>query len=65
MPYIPNSPDDQKKMLERIGAKNLDELFQPVPENLRLNKPLDLPAALSEPEVMRCLEEMAVGWGYP
>ena len=46
-------------MLEKVGAKSLDELFQPVPENLRLREPLDLPAALSEPELMRLLEEMA------
>jgi len=59
MPYIPNSPDDQKKMLERIGARDLDELFQTIPENLRLKDQLDLPPALSEPELIRLLEEIA------
>ena len=59
MPYIPNSEEDQKKMLKTVGVSSLADLFQPVPENLRLKRLLDLPPALSEPELTRHLEEMA------
>ena len=37
MPYIPNTPDDQRAMLEAIGAASLDELFAMVPAELRLD----------------------------
>ncbi|MFH1701670.1 MAG: aminomethyl-transferring glycine dehydrogenase subunit GcvPA [Candidatus Zixiibacteriota bacterium] len=59
MVYIPNSPDDIKAMLKSIGVSKTADLFAAVPEKLRLKKPLELPPALSEPELVRHLEEMA------
>ena len=59
MPYIPNSPEDQEKMLARIGVARLDDLFKPVPESLRLQSPLNLPAPLSEPELVAHLQALA------
>ena len=51
MAYIANTPDDERIMLERIGLETLDDLFRHLPEELRLNRPLDVPAALSELEL--------------
>ncbi len=51
MPYIANTPDDQKAMLEAIGVASVDELFAMVPEELRLDRPLELPPALGELEL--------------
>ncbi len=48
MPYILNTAADQQAMLAAIGAKSLDELFEMVPAELRLKRPLDLPPALTE-----------------
>ncbi|MEZ5358767.1 MAG: aminomethyl-transferring glycine dehydrogenase subunit GcvPA [Candidatus Zixiibacteriota bacterium] len=59
MPYIPNSEEDQKKMLETIGVSNISDLFAPIPANLRVSGDLPLPEALTEPEVTRHLEELA------
>lgn len=59
MPYIPNSPEDQKKMLDKINISSIAELFRSIPENLRLNQPLDLPPPLSEPELIQYLEQLA------
>ncbi|MCK5124948.1 MAG: aminomethyl-transferring glycine dehydrogenase subunit GcvPA [candidate division Zixibacteria bacterium] len=59
MPYIPNSEEDQKKMLDSVGVSSISDLFKIIPENLRLKELLDVPPALSEPELMRHLEEMA------
>lgn len=59
MVYIPNSTNDIKAMLELIGASKIEDLFNQIPENLRLKELLDLPPALSEPELVRYLEEMA------
>ncbi len=51
MPYFPNTDDDRQAMLAAIGAKSVDELFEMIPAPLRLNRPLNLPAALTEIEL--------------
>ncbi len=54
-PYIPNSaPVARREMLDAIGVANVEELFEAVPERLRLQGPLDLPAGISsEAELVR------------
>lgn len=59
MRYIPNTEEDLGRMLEAIGVQSIDDLFAQIPEELRLNRPLDLPPALAEPELMRHLGELA------
>ena len=48
MAYILNTPDDERAMLSAIGLKSLDDLFDMVPPEHRLNRPLAIPAALTE-----------------
>ncbi len=59
MGYVPNTPEDQQAMLTRLGLSTLEDLLAPVPENVRLRRPLELPAALSEPDLKRLLNGMA------
>ncbi len=59
MNFIPNSPEQQRAMLERIGVTNVEELFSDVPGNVKLGRPLDIPAGLSEQELMRHLQGLA------
>src|SRR5260370_41099583 len=59
MSYIPNTPEDQQAMLATLGLSTLEDLLAPVPENVRLRRPLDLPPALSEPDLKRLLYNMA------
>ena len=59
MSYIPNTPEDQQAMLEKLGLSSLEDLLAPVPENVRLRRPLNLPPALSEPDLKRLLYGMA------
>src|SRR5205807_1880734 len=59
MSYIPNTPEDQEAMLARMGLPSLEALLAPVPENVRLRRPLELPPALSEPDLKRVLYAMA------
>ena len=59
MSYIPNTPEDQQAMLETLGLSSLEALLAPVPENVRLRRPLNLPPALSEPDLKRLLSNMA------
>ena len=43
-PYIPNSvPEVQAEMLREIGVKDVNELYDDIPEDLRFNKDLNLP----------------------
>ena len=46
-------------MLARIGVDSTAKLFEQVPPDLRLDRPLDLPDGLSEPEVYERLAELA------
>jgi glycine dehydrogenase subunit 1 len=57
--YIPHSQADVTLMLERIGAASVDELFEQIPGGLRFDRALDLPPAMSEPELMAHLQNMA------
>ena len=59
MPYIPNTPEDQQAMLEAIGAASVEELFAMVPAELRLDRDLDLPAAMGEMELTAHMAELA------
>ena len=59
MSYIPNTPEDQQAMLETLGLSTLEDFLAPVPEDVRLRRPLDLPSALSEPDLKRLLYGMA------
>ena len=45
MPFIPHTDNDIRTMLEAIGAESIDELFEMIPREFRLDRLLDLPAA--------------------
>jgi glycine dehydrogenase subunit 1 len=57
--YIPHTPEDIEQMLAQIGASSLDDLFASVAHKHRLQRPLDLPEAASEQEVLAEMAEMA------
>ena len=48
MSYVLNTPDDQKAMLAAIGVSSVEDLFAKIPPELRLNRALDIPAAMPE-----------------
>jgi glycine dehydrogenase subunit 1 len=58
MTYIPISPKERDAMLETIGVKSLDDLFNAVPAKHRFPE-LDLPPALSEMEAAAELADIA------
>lgn len=53
MEYIPNTVEDQKKMLEAIGASSIEDLLGSVSSDVRLKRELNLPEPLSELELLR------------
>jgi glycine dehydrogenase subunit 1 len=50
---------DREEMLAAIGVASVDELFRDIPAGVRFDRALDLEPALSEPELVRHLEELA------
>lgn len=58
-PYIPNTPDDEKEMLELIGLESMDDLFNDIPSDLRLKEDLDLRPSMTELEVTNYLTKMS------
>lgn len=59
MPYIPNTDDDRKEMLRRIGVGSFEELLSEIPKALRCRDEYDLGKPLSEYEAKRELESIA------
>ncbi len=59
MSFVPHSEEDRREMLELIGVSSVRDLYSDVPENLILNRDLDIPVALSEWEVVQRLETIA------
>jgi glycine dehydrogenase subunit 1 len=59
MNYVPNTHTEQKAMLEHMGLSSIEELLTSVPEEVRLHRPLNLPAALPEPDLKRVMNGMA------
>jgi glycine dehydrogenase subunit 1 len=58
MAFISNTPDDVRVMLGAIGLDSLDQLFDLIPPELRLNRPLQVPPALTELELTTQIGEI-------
>ena len=57
MRYIPHTEQDIRQMLADIGVKNVEQLFDSIPESLRLqNKLLELPPSLPENELTQYMK---------
>jgi len=59
MSYISLSDKDKKEMLERIGVSSMKELFQTIPQEVRLKKNLSFPSPLTETELLHHFENIA------
>jgi len=57
--YLPHTPDDIRKMLEAIGAPDIDALFDPIPASLRKRAAIDLPGGLDEHSLKAHLLDLA------
>jgi len=58
-PYIPNTELETEQMLKSIGASSVDELFSDIPEEIRLNRELNINKPMSEIEVSRVLKALS------
>ena len=57
--YLPHTKEDRSAMLAAIGVGKVEELFSDIPAQLLFNRPLQLPAAMSELELVNSLQELA------
>ncbi|MDR3589025.1 MAG: aminomethyl-transferring glycine dehydrogenase subunit GcvPA [Negativicutes bacterium] len=57
--YLPHTDGDRQAMLAAIGVDSVDGLFADIPAALRLNRPLDLPPAMAEPDLARHMQALA------
>ena len=58
--YTAVTPDDLREMLAAIGVGSLAELFErQIPAGVRLDRPLDLPAGMTEQDVYAHLRDLA------
>lgn len=59
MRYIPNSPEERADMLGLLGLSNAGELFRSIPNDVQLNRPLNVTDPMAENEVIAAMEAMA------
>ncbi|MGB7972187.1 MAG: aminomethyl-transferring glycine dehydrogenase subunit GcvPA [Candidatus Deferrimicrobiaceae bacterium] len=63
MSFTPHTPEEIREMLATIGVGSIDDLFRPIPKELRARS-FDLPPGISEFEMMARLQEMAAQNGH-
>src|SRR5213592_1683226 len=57
--YTSVTEEDRREMLAAIGISSMEELFADIPEAVRLERELDLPAGMAEQEVYEHLAALA------
>jgi glycine dehydrogenase subunit 1 len=57
--YTSATDQDRREMLARIGVGSVEDLFEAIPEKLRLREPLNLPDGMSEQDVYEHLASFA------
>ncbi|WP_117160675.1 aminomethyl-transferring glycine dehydrogenase subunit GcvPA [Paraliobacillus sp. X-1268] len=57
--YLPMTQEDKKEMLDTVGVSTTDELFEDIPNELRLQKELQLKKPANEAQLMQELTALA------
>ena len=57
--FVPNTKEQQLEMLREIGYEKLDDLFAHIPDDVKFQGELDLPAGMSEMEVAAEMQKIA------
>lgn len=59
--YIPHTEEDIRQMLQAVGVSSLEQLFEGIPEAVRLKRPLALAPSLAETDLLREMKRLAAG----
>ncbi len=56
--YFPQTEEDIRTMLDKIGVERLDDLFAEIPESIRFKGDFQLPESMSELEIRRYFDAL-------
>jgi len=59
MPFIPNTEQNEKEILNTLGLNSFEELLIEIPKNLRFQEDFNIPEPLSELEILQLLRNMS------
>lgn len=59
MPFIPHTEADIRTMLDAIGVRSIDDLFDEIPPELKTHGLQGVPAAVNEMEIARIMQSFA------
>lgn len=59
MPFIPHTESDIRSMLDAIGVESIENLFDEIPQALRIESLKDVPEGISEMAMGRLLQQRA------
>ncbi|MEP7247254.1 MAG: aminomethyl-transferring glycine dehydrogenase subunit GcvPA [Gammaproteobacteria bacterium] len=65
MAFIPHTQKDVAEMLAAIGVPNIEQLFDEIPQNLRIKSLAGVPTAMNEMEIGRLMSARAKQDGRP
>jgi glycine dehydrogenase subunit 1 len=65
MPFIPHTEQDEREMLALIGAPSIEALFDEIPRELRVSSLSEIPAGMSELEILQLMQARARMDGRP
>ncbi|WP_461206259.1 aminomethyl-transferring glycine dehydrogenase subunit GcvPA [Clostridium sp. DL1XJH146] len=57
-PYIPNTEKDREKMLQSIGINSVEDLFDIIPEDIKLSRRLNLEKPMAELQVTKHMKKI-------
>lgn len=57
--YLPDTKQDQEEMFAFLNISSIDELFEDIPSNIRLDGELNIPAAVPEPLLMKKMQQLS------
>ncbi len=59
MKYIPATAAERERMLRSVGVHRVEDLFADIPADVRLSRPLDLPPAMPDPDLLAHMRALA------
>lgn len=57
--YLPDTKQDQDEMLDLLNVSSIDELFEDIPAEIRIEGELNIPAAVPEPLLMKKMQQLS------
>lgn len=57
--YLPDTQRDQQEMLDFLNISSIDELFDDIPPEIRLDGELNIPKAIPEPLLLKKMQQLA------